>query len=232
MTLSTRNRTFALLSSALLLASCGNLLGGGERADLFRFGVVDPTPVTGMQGALPTRSVSLLRPRFSQEVEGDRMLTTRGERALYLKGVRWVAPVPDLFTQALMRQYAARAPDVRLTGVRNATGASHALQIDIERFEARYALDGGEKAPPTVIIEGDATLFDLSDRRPVEAKRFLVQEPASANTTSGIVAAFDRAVARSTTELTDWSADTARKHSTERALDTSKDRMDRKQEIN
>ena len=202
----------ALLLSASLLGSCGSLLGGDERADLFRFGVADLTAVPRAQGALPGHSVSFLRPRFPQEIEGDRILTTRGERALYVKDARWVAPVPELFTQALVRQFASRSPDVRLTDAKSATKASHALQVVIERFEANYAVDGGGKTPPTVIIEGDATFFDLTDRHAVASSRFSVQEPASTNTTSGIVAAFDRAVARYTEQLTDWSLGTQQKH--------------------
>lgn len=204
------SRTYALVLSPLLLGGCGGLLGGGK-ADLFRFGVAESAPVAAAQRALPARTVTLLRPIFSQEVEGDRILTTRGERALYVKDARWVAPVPELFAQALMRDFAARASDVRLTGARSATGASHALQIGIERFEAHYGVDDGEKVPPTIIIEGEATLFDLTDRRPVASTRFAVVEPVPTNTTSGIVAAFDRAVARYTAELTDWSAGAVRK---------------------
>lgn len=212
-------RFSALLLVALMLGSCGGLLGGGKRADLFRFGVADQTPVASAPDALPTRSVSLRRPRFSQEIEGDRMLTTRGEQALYIKDARWIAPVPDLFTQALMRQFASRAPEIRLSGTRDAMGSSQGLQISIERFEASYALGGGEKTPPTIIIEGQATLFGLVDRRPFASSRFLVEEPASTNTTSGIVAAFDRAVARYTAELTNWSVVAGSRHSVAHGLD-------------
>lgn len=204
MTFPNKGRTGALLLGALLLSSCGSLLGSGKRADLFRFGIAERKPVSGAQSAVPARSISLLRPRFSQEIEGDRILTTRGERALYVKGARWVAPVPDLFSQALTRQFAARAPGVRLTGARNATGATQALQISIARFEARYNQDFSERTPPTVVIEGDATIFDLTDRHPVASGNFSVEEPASANTTSAIVAAFDRAVARYIAALGDW----------------------------
>lgn len=210
MTIFNRSRTAALLMVAMLLGGCSSLLGGGKPADLFRFGIAEQSPVPKARTALPAHSVTLLRPHFAQEVEGDRILTTRGDRALYIKGARWVVPVPDLFTQAVIRQYAARAADIRLTGGRSATGASHALQINIERFEARYDVGAGEKAPPTVIIEGNATLFDLADRQPVASSPFRVDEPVSTNTASGIVSAFDRAVGRYTTAVTDWSAETVR----------------------
>lgn len=212
MTFLTGRCTFILLLGASLLSSCGSLLGGDERADLFRFGVADLTPVPAAQGALPGPSVSLLRSRFPQEIEGDRILTTRGARALYVKNARWVAPVPDLFTQALVREFASRSPDVRLADAKGATKASYALQIVIERFEANYDVDGDGKTPPTVIIEGDATFFDLTDRHAVASSRFSVEEPASTNTTSGIVAAFDRGVVRYTEQLTDWSLGVQQRH--------------------
>lgn len=204
-------RTSALLFTTLLIGGCGSLLGGGKPADLFRFGVAQRPPIADAQGALPTRMV-LIGPRFSEEIEGDRILTTRGEQALYIKGARWVAPVPDLLAQALTLKFASRTPETRLTGARNATGASHGLQIGIDRFEASYSVELDQKAPPTIIIQGEATLFDLASRQPIASSRFSIEEPASTNTTSGIVAAFDRAVDQYTGALADWSVEARSKH--------------------
>lgn len=199
-------RTFASLLGALLLGGCGSLLGGGKRDDLFRFGVIEPTNETAAQSAVSRRPLSLLRIRFAPEIEGDRILTTRGPSAVYIKDARWVASSTDLFTLALTRQFDARAPDLRLASPRTATGASQALQVSIDRFEARYTPDADGKTPPTVVIAGDATLFGADDRQPVAAHRFSVEEPALANSTSGIVPAFDRAVTRYAAQLVDWTA--------------------------
>lgn len=54
---------------------------------------------------------------------------------------------------------------------------------------------------------------------PFSLSRFLVEEPAPTNTTSGIVAAFDRALARYTEVLTDWSVVAGKKHSIAHGLD-------------
>ncbi|MEG8220652.1 ABC-type transport auxiliary lipoprotein family protein [Sphingomonas sp. HH69] len=203
-------RTSATLMGALLLAGCGSLLGGGKRDDLFRFGVIERTNDTAPQAAVARRPLSLLRLRFAPEIEGDRILTTRGAQALYIKDARWVASVPDLFTQALTRQFGARAPDLRLASPRSATGASQALQVTIDRFEARYTPEADGKTPPTVVIAGEVTLFGADDRQPVASRRFSVEEPALANSTSGIVPAFDRAVTRYAAQLVDWTAQTSR----------------------
>src|SRR5690606_15457888 len=93
---------------------------------------------------------------------------------------------------------------------RTAMGASQAVQITIDRFEARYAPDADGKMAPTVVIAGDATLFGADDRQPVAARRFWVEEPALANSTSGIVPAFDRAVTRFAAQLVDWTAQASR----------------------
>jgi cholesterol transport system auxiliary component len=195
---------------ALLLAGCGSLLGGGKRDDLFRFGVIERTNDTAARAAVTHRQLSLLRIRFAPEIEGDRILTTRGPSALYIKDARWVASVPDLFTLALTRQFDARAPDLRLASLRTATGASQALQVTIDRFEARYAPEADGKTPPTVVIAGDATLFGADDRQPFASRRFSVEEPALANSTSGIVPAFDRAVTRYAAQVVDWTAQASR----------------------
>lgn len=156
-------RTLGALLGALLLIGCGSLLGGGKRDDLFRFGVVERPDAPFAQYPVRRRTLTLLRSRFAPEIEGDRILTTRGESALYIKDARWVASVPDLFAQTLERQFGTHAPGIRLAAPRNAAGASRALQVTIDRFEAHYRVKGDQKAPPTVIILGDATLFGLDD---------------------------------------------------------------------
>jgi cholesterol transport system auxiliary component len=156
-----------LIGGLFALSGCGSLLGGGARDDLFRLGVphlpARPSATAG-HGPMP-RTISLLRVRFAPEIEGDRILTTQGERALYLKDARWVASVPELFVQALGRQFGERVPAIRLVPPGSAAGASQALQIGIDRFEARYPAEGAEQGPPAVIITGDVTLLELGDRQ-------------------------------------------------------------------
>ncbi len=194
---------------ALLLSGCGSLLGGGRRDDLFRFGVIERPDALPAQYALPRRTLMLLRSRFAPEIEGDRILTTRGESALYIKDARWVASVSDLFAQTLERQFETRAPGIRLAAPRNAAGASRVLQVTIERFEARYPVEGDQKAPPTVIVTGEATLFGIDGRQPVASHRFSAEEPAAANTTTAIVAAFNRAAVRYAASVADWTVQTS-----------------------
>ncbi|AHE53568.1 hypothetical protein NX02_09235 [Sphingomonas sanxanigenens DSM 19645 = NX02] len=198
-----------LLLGASLLGSCGSLLGGGRRDDLFRFGVVERADAPSARYPVPRRTLTLLRSRFAPEIEGDRILTTRGERALYIKDARWVASVPDLFAQTLERQFETRAPGIRLAAPRNAAGASQALQVTVDRFEARYHGEGDQKAPPTVLVAGGMTLFDLDDRQPVASCRLSVEEPAMTNSTTGIVAAFNRAAVRYAASIADRSAQTS-----------------------
>ncbi|WP_164521347.1 MULTISPECIES: ABC-type transport auxiliary lipoprotein family protein [Sphingomonas] len=171
---------------------------------LYRFGVTQQPRWAAAPGALPPRTISLLRLRLASEVYGDRILTTRGDQALYIKDARWVAPVADLLTQALTGQFEDRAPEIRLAPPRGAVGATHLLQVSLDRFEARYVPDGDRKAPPTIIVSGVAVLSDAVDRKAAGSHRFSAEEPAHANSTSAIVAAFDRAVMRWGADLTDW----------------------------
>src|SRR3546814_19148122 len=67
----------------------------------------------GTANAAPA-TLSLARIRFAPEIEGDRILTARGESVLYIKDARWAAPAPDLFSQALARQFATRSEERRV----------------------------------------------------------------------------------------------------------------------
>lgn len=203
-------RIFSTLLGVLLLGGCGSLLGSGKRDDLFRFGAIEQPNDTAALAAITRRPLSLMRIRFAPEIEGDRILTTRAAQTLYIKDARWVASVPDLFTQALARQFDLRAPDLLLASPRAASGASPSLQVTIDRFEARYTPEADGKTPPTIVIAGDATLFGTDDRQPAASRHFSVEEAALANSTSGIVPAFDRAVTRYAAQLVDWTAQASR----------------------
>lgn len=205
------SRLLACVAGLVLLGGCTSLLGGGKADDLFRFGIVERPAAAGAPGPVARRTLLFLPPRFAPEIEDDRILTTRGEAALYIKDARWVASVPELFARALERQMEARAPGIRLAGVRNAAGAAQALQVGIDRFEARYDAQGDPKAAPVILVAGEATLIRLDTRQPVATQRFSVEEPAPANSKSGIVAAFDRASARYTAQVADWTAQAAAK---------------------
>lgn len=205
MTGSARIHGFVLLAALVLISGCAPLLGGGKPDNLYRFGV-PVQPESPVEAALPApRPAVLARVRFAPEIEGDRILTARGQAVLYIKDARWAAPAPDLFSQAVIGQFDRRAPGIRLVPSGERVGSAHAfLRLSIDRFEARYTPGEREDAPPRIIVAGSASLADPDSSRPIIEQRFWIEEPASANSQSAIAAAFDQAVSRYTTQLADW----------------------------
>ncbi|MDX3910710.1 MAG: ABC-type transport auxiliary lipoprotein family protein [Sphingobium sp.] len=204
-------RPLAALAFLLTLSACvGALLGGGKPDDLYRLDVTSLAidPPTGQPHAA-RRPIVLLRTRFAPEVDGDRLLTTQGHRAMYIKDARWVTSASDLFTQSLRDVFAARAPDILLATPRQPAGADYALQLNIERFEAVYAPDGAKDAAPTVRIEGEVRLIRIRDGKAAATQAIATLSPAAQNRTGAIVPAFGAAASEYMVKVVDWSASLA-----------------------
>jgi cholesterol transport system auxiliary component len=193
------------LAAVLLLGGCvGSLLSGGKPDSLYRF--ENAPPVAASAPALPAprqQTIVLLKASFAAEVSGDRVLATHNGSTRYIKGMRWVAGAPGLFTQALARSFDTRAPGLRFTTTQGGDLTGYALALAISRFEAQY---GGEAmtSPPTILIEGDATLYGLTDRKAIATRHFSTQAVAGRNDADQIVAAFDSATNAYTAQVSDW----------------------------
>ena len=205
-------RLLPTLGGLLLLGGCvGNLLGGGKPDALYRFGVEQPvaigapaqTPLPDAPVAPAPRTIVLLKTSFASEVEGDRLLATHGQSTRYIKGMRWVGGTPGLFSQALARSFQSRAPGLRLTTTPGGDLTGYALALAIGRFEAQYG-DEAMSAAPTILIEGDATLYGLGDRKAITTRHFAIQAVAGRNDAVRIVAAFDEAATAYTAAVAEW----------------------------
>ncbi|WP_454883351.1 ABC-type transport auxiliary lipoprotein family protein [Sphingomonas oryzagri] len=197
-------RILPALALLLMLPGClGGALRGGKPDDLYRFGAaaMPPSAVAADTG-LPRRTLTLLHVHFAPEVADDRLLAARGTQTMYIKGVRWIAPAPDLFSQALERMLQARAPEIQLAGTQNAGPTGYALDVAVTRFEAHYGSAATDT--PVVAMEGSATLYAPKDRHVIAFQRFAVAIPAAANRAPSIVAAFDAADTQFTADLADW----------------------------
>ena len=199
------------LGGLLLLGGCmGSLLGGGKPDALYRFGVTAPSaaPAVAAQVHLPgdtPPTVSLARIAFAAEVDGDRLLAVHGTNARYMKGMRWVSPAPELLQQAIERGFQARLPAMRLTPKSGGEIAGFTLVLKVSRFEARYE-DAAMASPPTVVMEGDATLYRAADRHTIATRHFSAGVVADENRAGAVAAAFDQATALCTGQITEWVA--------------------------
>ncbi len=200
--------TLAFMALAPLGGCVSGFLGGGTPDTLYRFGGSAPASesVSSVQQATK-RLVVLQKTSFPPEINGDRLLAVHGDRALYIKGSRWVTAAPSLFTQALIATLRSRAPDIRVATVPGGDVAGYALATTIDRFDVRYG-DDAMQAPPTVEIDGGATLIGLTDRKVVAEKHFSIHVVAAQDRAPSIVAAYGQATQLYTASVSDWVAST------------------------
>ncbi|MDY7523659.1 ABC-type transport auxiliary lipoprotein family protein [Sphingomonas sp. 10B4] len=186
-----------------LLGGCvGGLLGGGKPDSLYRFGVSEPARTTErLSSAQPTLLVEKVR--FASEIEGDRMLAVHAGTARYIKGVRWVTSAPGLFAQATVRELQSRMPGFRVTVAQEGVRNGYSLAVTIGQFEAQYD-DASMIGSPTIVIAGDATLYELPTHAVVGQRHFVTRVNATHNGAGEIVAAFDRATTCYTADVADW----------------------------
>ncbi len=197
-----RQASLALILICLLGGCVGKLLGGGKPDALYRFGAA--ARVAEISATETAQQTILLEPvRFAAEIDGDRMLAVSGTSTRYIKGSRWVTSGPGQFAEALRRSFAARAPDLRLTGQQGSDRTGSALWVRVGRFEAQYDAPLME-SPPTIMMETDATLYALSDRKVMAQQHFMVRVPVLQNRVAALVAGFDQAATCSADDIAGW----------------------------
>jgi cholesterol transport system auxiliary component len=198
-----RLRMAPAIGALLLLGGClGKMLRGGPPEALYRFGPSGPDHA--VTATTPARlTVVLDRVAFAPDIDGDRWLAVHGDSVRYIKGMRWVSAAPGLFGQSLLRSFAARAPDLRLLPRQGGGIATLELMVDVGRFEVHYGDDAMNTAP-VVVIEGDATLLRVADRKFSVTQHFAARVAADQNRGAAIAAAFDAATNLATAQISDW----------------------------
>jgi len=192
--------TASLLAAAAVgLSGClGGLLGGGDPAQLYRFG--GPSASGGVAEVTGARTAVTLAPiDFPQAAGGDRILTVTGAEAAFVKEARWVSPAEQLFAESLERAFEARSQRVRLLSRGESGSSTVTLDVDVNAFETRY--EGGV---PTVLVDLDARLVRFPERAVVAERRISMARPASENRMTAIVAAYDEALAAALEQLVTW----------------------------
>jgi len=198
-----RLRMVPALCTLLVLGGClGKMLDAGPPEALYRFGAAGPD-VADQAGYPAQTTVALEQMAFAPDVDGDRLLAVHGDSVRYIKGMRWVSGAPGLFGQSLVHSFAVRAPAIRLLPKQGGGIATLGLMVDVGRFDVQYGDDAMDTAP-VVVIEGDATMLRLADRRISATHHFASRVPADHNRGAAIVAAFDTATRQVTSQITDW----------------------------
>lgn len=199
-------RTAAAAAAVAAVGGCA-LLSSPEPVSLYRFGAA-PDAEFGASGAPAGQvPVAMRRPEFVQAARDDRILGVTGTDAAYIAGARWVASADVLFSDALEDAFAAESRRVRLIGPRELTRAGQTLDVDVRTFEARYPAPG---AIPTATIVARVRLLNAQERTVAAERIFAVEQPATANRVSAIVAAFDAATRDLNSQIVAWTDQNAR----------------------
>jgi cholesterol transport system auxiliary component len=195
-------RALAGLTLTALLSGCISVLPKEPPAQLYRFGdfaTAVPAPTTP---AAPGFTVEALPISFDRPAAGDAILTRTGEEAAYIKGSRWVGAAQSLFESAVSRAFVAAGGPVRLMSRGEPSRPDYLLKLDVLRFEAHY--DQGQGAPPSIVIELNATLSHSGDHALAGERLFQAKVTADANRAGAIVAGYDQATRKVLSDLVAW----------------------------
>lgn len=196
-----RSLPMRLLAPFCLLALAGcSVLASGDRHPIT---IYAPQARVSADPAWPQVDwqLAVAKPAASRLVDSPRINVrpTPGELEVY-RGATWSQPATDMLEDALLRGFEDTG---RINAVaRIATGirSDYKLTIDLRRFESDYA--GNER--PAATIELNAKLIHSLDQRVVASRTFRVAEPAAGTDLGSVTAAFETALARTTTELIGW----------------------------
>jgi cholesterol transport system auxiliary component len=185
-------------SCALLsLSACGSLLGGGDKAVLYRLGGDIPPAQAAPAGELPVR---VARPILPSGAEGERILAISGREAAHLAGSRWVGPAPDLLRETIAAAVArAGGPAYALNG---GGSPKFLLSTGFTHFAAYY--DGGPEQPPVVRIAAQTELRRAGNDQPIAVALHSAEQRASDNRVSAITEAFDAASLQISGDIAAW----------------------------
>lgn len=187
-------RTLILATAAALAAGCfGGLKNETQAPNIYRL----DAPELGAGATLPA-DLSIVVERTSPGLDGDRIAGRwPGSRLDYLAGARWAGELTQILQSALIESFQDSG---RLRSVQGDVGrfrATHALVVDVRRFEADYAGGG----LPIAQVEFSAAVGRLSDARVLASFTVSAREEAAENRQTSVVAALESAFARASREM-------------------------------
>ncbi len=183
--------TGSLLALALALAGCaGSLLESSAVApETYRL-AGESLPDRGDRLSL---AIGVVRPGAAPALDTDRVAVVQPDNRFdYFAGVRWSEPAPQMLQQQLVRALAADGRFDAVVATPSRVPADLLLDVELRRFEAVYAADGG---PPEVNVEMQVSLID--PRKATRLASFMASASASAGADrrAPVIAAFDQATA-------------------------------------
>jgi len=187
-------RTLILATAAALASGCfGGLKNEAPAPNIYRL----DAPVLDAGATLPA-NLSVVVERTAPGLNGDRIAGRwPGSRLDYLAGARWAGELTGILQSALVESFQDSG---RLRSVQSDVGrfrATHALVVDVRRFEADYTGGG----LPIAQVEFSAAVGRLSDAHVLASFTVSAREEVVENRQTSVVAALEAAFAGVSREM-------------------------------
>ncbi|ALO47530.1 ABC-type transport auxiliary lipoprotein family protein [Pseudohongiella spirulinae] len=181
----------------VLAASACTVLPERVPFDLYQ---LPPPAITTATEGQALSALRVDRPSTSEALGGNRLLIMREDQQLQAYAdVRWVAATPLLWRDWLLDAF------WRDGRVGSLSAASDGLQAQFELGGMLRAFNIDQSgSQPQAVIQFDARLVNVSDRRIVASRRFSAYEPVGATHAGAAVVALGAAANTLAAELIDW----------------------------
>lgn len=183
-------RRLLLIGALAPLAGCS--IGGGDPLRTFSLRPLSPIDAAG-----PSWSLGIDAPKALKGLDSERIALKSGAFELqYYANADWIDLAPEMVQMVLVRSFQNRT---RLAVSGRSVGSAppdFLLTSLLQDFQA----EGGKGAQVTLI----ATLSPANRRRVVRTKTFEAEARSTDDRIDSVIAAFDEAMGRVTTDLIAW----------------------------
>jgi len=198
----------AALAAATLLAGCSSILGEKPKHPTVQYA---PDPRVPADAAWPQADwqLSLTAPTAARMIDSLRIaVRPAGDEFQVYKGAAWAKLPSAMIEDALLRTLEDSGKIAAVARQGSGIGADYKLVLDLRRFESDYA----GQALPSAVIELNAKLLHNADQKVVAQRTFLQSTPAATAQVGDVVAAFERSLAATTTDLAGWTLSSGDAH--------------------
>lgn len=193
-------RRAALAGALSSLGGCGTLATLNEASE--PLDTYDLLPAAGSSGGRRTsRTLLVAKPQTSAALATDRIMIKPGPAAItYLPDARWSDELPSLLQSLLVRSVSETGRVAYVGRTDAGPIPDKALLVRIDAFEVQAQPDQSFE----VRIDIDLTIINDKDQRVVATRRFAQSVPATEDTASVIVAAFQDLLNTLLPDMADW----------------------------
>ena len=202
---STQVRMAAAFIAATLLSACGvsTLLDSKQPVDTI-YVLSPPQSAAGSQSIAADLAVA--NPRVAPGLAGERIAVLKGRELNYYYGARWGAELSQLVQSFIVRTLSAQGAFRSVASEDTRVASTYSLMIEVTHFQAEYA----DATAPQAHVALIGRLLRVSDRTLVNTLAAEASVPATSNRMGEVIAAFEQAAQKASTELAERVADAAR----------------------